>query len=915
MRLRRAVFRGLIGVYRSSGLKEITIDFTRCKHKITLITGPNGAGKSTILNALNPLPDSQSVYLDNMSCFKEIEYIMNDGTVYQIHIDYPVNAFGERKTTKAFLRKCVDGVFIDLNQNGNVGSYKDAIYNEFKLDPNFVSLTKLSSEDRGLVDKTPAERKKYVANVVSSTEVYNNIYKTLNKRSSIFKSMMNSIVAKIDSIGNADNLSGALSNTDAKLKILEQQKDDLTKKLADAEAMIRLSDPNGTIRNEWIELQRQIASVQDRIQTLEMFINKNKDQDYYQYVDTCEKCSEYCNSLDSLLKEFNDKIEQKQKEIMDTLVSREEEAKALQLKQNRLKSLTSEYDYDTLLSEINKLKASIANNVAVLESVGLSEDTTITKEEFVSGINIIKTIREQISVIRSYAYEDQIQKAIEYIKTNFNIIAEREKIKQMTEELSDKLSKTNSDIMYYNNLKSLTDVLVNRPADCSIDNCSFIKNALEAQKQDPDNNLRILGEAEKELREKLFELEKADNNYFEISNIISDINVVVRSAQNSGSILNKIPYGEEFSNIDNLLEMISTGRQFSEFDKLYSFLDCVNVLEELRYNKDRLNKLETEFKIFESKNTLIEELNNDINSIISKLKTADDLITNNNEEIKLLQNQIKEAGSMFTIASSFRDKYLELAELEDLRKDLSDRVTVLEVNMSNIETAVKNANAIDSELKRVTDEIEPIIAQRDEIKYSLHKLDEYMSELEMYTQKFNVVELLKKYSSPTKDGIQNLFVEVYMGQTLSIANSLLKIMFDKLELMKYQINEKEFKIPCRSLESTIVNDDISSCSTSEKCMIGLSLSAALLKQASPIYDILELDETDGGLDQDNRANFPSFIDTAMDILGMSNCIMISHASESVLSNIDIICLGRVGNELPNGNIIFTYEDEQNKRVC
>ena len=23
----------------------------------------------------------------------------------------------------------------------------------------------------------------------------------------------------------------------------------------------------------------------------------------------------------------------------------------------------------------------------------------------------------------------------------------------------------------------------------------------------------------------------------------------------------------------------------------------------------------------------------------------------------------------------------------------------------------------------------------------------------------------------------------------------------------------------------------------------------------------------------------------------------------------------VGNELPNGNIIFTYNDEQNKRVC
>ena len=47
----------------------------------------------------------------------------------------------------------------------------------FNLDPNFVSLSQLSSEDMGIVSKKPSERKKFVASIVESIEVYNDIYR------------------------------------------------------------------------------------------------------------------------------------------------------------------------------------------------------------------------------------------------------------------------------------------------------------------------------------------------------------------------------------------------------------------------------------------------------------------------------------------------------------------------------------------------------------------------------------------------------------------------------------------------------------------------------------------------------------------------------------------------------------------
>jgi len=128
----------------------------------------------------------------------------------------------------------------------------------------------------------------------------------------------------------------------------------------------------------------------------------------------------------------------------------------------------------------------------------------------------------------------------------------------------------------------------------------------------------------------------------------------------------------------------------------------------------------------------------------------------------------------------------------------------------------------------------------------------------------------------------------------------------ELALTDYIINDKEFRIPCMSMDSPIINDDISSCSFAQKCMISMILSFVLLNQSSTIYNIPRLDEVDAGLDQENRANFIPLVRQIMDIFNMQQCIMISHASESVLSDVDIIMLGKVNNETPKGNIIFTY---------
>ena len=281
-------------------------------------------------------------------------------------------------------------------------------------------------------------------------------------------------------------------------------------------------------------------------------------------------------------------------------------------------------------------------------------------------------------------------------------------------------------------------------------------------------------------------------------------------------------------------------------------------------------------------------------------------IESTNKELFDLESKIQSLKSIHQIVDSVSKKYKELDELKSNKDLLEKDILAISMNMQAIETAVQDINVINTEITNIDSELNPTKTEREKLRFSLSKLKEYNEELREYSAKYDKVEIIKKYSSPTKAGIQNLFINVYMGQTLRIANDLLSMFFNgKLRLKDYIIDDTQFAIPCTSLESSLDNDDISSCSGGEKSMIGLILSFALLQQSSTEYNILRLDEIDGTLDQSNRSQFMEVLHIIMDALRVENCIMISHASESALDNADIICLNMDGLEKPRGNIIYS----------
>ena len=209
-------------------------------------------------------------------------------------------------------------------------------------------------------------------------------------------------------------------------------------------------------------------------------------------------------------------------------------------------------------------------------------------------------------------------------------------------------------------------------------------------------------------------------------------------------------------------------------------------------------------------------------------------------------------------------------------------------------------------------QIQPLESQKRTIETQLTMLQSYQQEYVLYKQKYDVIEKLKKYSSPTVGGIQTIFINIYMNKTLDLANQLLSMIFNgEYRLLNYVINDSEFRMPF--IGNGMMVDDISSGSTSQICIMGMIVNLVLRNQASTKYNITLLDEIDGGLDHNNRYLFVGILERIVDILQIDQLFIISHSVESALNNVDVIQLSNAPDYddlFTNANVVYRFEGDK-----
>ena len=886
--------KGYVNILQGMGLDELIIPFDQFKNRIILIQGANGTGKSTILKALSPEPDSSDsfrtdVFINNgiqqiveYPAEKEIHYIDNSGNTYKILIQSVVNDSKTSRSTKAYISKNGE----EYNPNGTVSGFREIRDNLFGIDSIYLDMSAISSENRGLVDMIPSDRRKYLASYIGSLDTFNQIYKSISKKVSLYKNKLNDLNSKIYQIGDENSLRILLSKQEESLKQLNSRRDELLKELSNAETTISLLDPDNKIQDLFASISERLGLINTELEECDkeyvyLLTKLSLNDDIYEIGDIENKIKSDEDNLkkyENLYVEYNTKV--------NTLTSLNNEASGM-LDKNRtmLNNISTNTIQDNIEEKIDTLNLAIKAYEEELDQDTINILKILPIEQISTFKEDLNNLASYIKEAYQYVYESDLPKVLDicldpnkenqYNKdmNSYKNSIENDKIK--SDILKRDIEDTKNIIEKLNKFDSM------RPSNCVIDDCPFISDLIELKnKCDYNAKLNDLTSELEDVNDRLLENNEKysllESLYGDIINLkpMSDI------INSNKSIISLIPKLNYLLDKEELKSRIINHYDFHDFNILDTIISQESLYKAYNETKDQVSSLEGDLKVYKNNKALIDSLT----STISELELE---YSNRDRDIK---KYIVECDSLKTIIEKMKDELDNLKSLSNVmknKKELSDSKSKLKQeyatikdNIKTIKSKIDIKNDILNNLESVDNNINPLRDDITKTKISLTNLTEYQETYKEYSSLYEKIVFIRDSCSPGNgQSIQSQYVKMYMNEIILTCNMLLGYMFNgTIKLEMPIIDQKQFSIPFIGPGGREV-PDISKGSTAQKCMIGLAFSCASMIKSSNMYNIPRFDEIDGGLDQQNRTMFIAAINQVLDVLNADQCIMVSHNTE------------------------------------
>lgn len=877
MRITYIRLENYIGIYNGRGDEVLEIDLSQNVNPIVIIRGTNGSGKSTLLKSLTPINDDSNAIVPGVTGRKVIRYLHN-GITYEIEYVHPIDKEGKRKQTRGQVYKYGPNGKEELNPTWNVSSAKDIIYSLFNLDSNFLALSQLSSEDRGLADKRPAERKSFVSSIISGIEAYNAMYKIISKKHSMYKSLIQSLTAKINRIGNKEDLdlryntitkqvSQAISDRDASIQRIAMLRAKLDENNAEKllEEYTKIRDKYELNKKERVLLTNSLSkyykdrtaniyTVEERatfIRDEEMELSENKAK-LPQWEESFKTASNEYSSCELKIADINTEINKK-KSRLETFI-----------------------DADFSEEELGRYNDAVVNLKAIDDDIAKLDYRIDNKSEY-DRLKELFDMMNNFSYAIMDRYEHITREDVDTLVTRNSSFYEST-LATITKEIEactkERIS-TEADIGFYESLVDKTKNLELKPKDCKFTDCVFIVEAIEAEKKKPKDALVKLSDKLKKLEEELKELNDNLHLTNEAKSFMDKLEALQVVFESNTSYLSKIGADGIWKGFIESITNNTTAKFLEEY--IYRATNSYNLLEAKESVSKIVDSLKESAIKYNANKTIIDEINGDIERMEAERKGYEIDLNVAYEKMgnySALRDEydclIREAETNLPHLDKIQEIDLEMRELEKKADESkAKRDLIKELNAKILE---ESAIA-----ERCKDNYNELIAQRDDIAHNKILIDEYHKEMQEYTDNYERIEAIKYYVSPNT-GIQTIFIGAYMNDIMVKANELASCIFGgEFVIQPFVINETEFRIPC--LGSGLMNDDISSMSTSQICMLSMIISFAILANASTDYNILKLDEIDGGLDTENRIQFITLLGNLISMVGCEQCFLISHNME------------------------------------
>ena len=895
MRLLRLRLENYIGIYNGMGLSSIEIDFSKCIHKVLIIKGDNGTGKSTIFKALTPLADSSIDYIPDKTAIKEIAYETDFQTILNIKYESLVKD-GIRRPTKCYLNRLnPDGSIENLNPSNNITTAKEVIYDILGIDDNFITLSQLSANKKGLGGLKPSERKRYVNSIISSLAAFNSIHKMITTKSTILKSIIDSYVTKLSQIGNIAIVEDAIKKDTLALKELDNKKNGLISEIATIKAELSRLDSSGNFLDDYKNLSMRKIILEKEIRELPD-IEEYSEEKLIQYEKDMAKYEANEEMLSSRAKELLDEESKINNNITELTI--------------KLDSLYNKEHMDDLNSKIESTKKELESYKPYFHLFKTYKD--ISEQDYETVKLVIEKFNSTVENIFQTYSETVRKESMNSLRTGKNeVILDHTEILSGLEKQLEDLRTEKRDVEFLNNRSKDYNKI---PDDCNHkSDCPFIKDVVEAK-----NALRSrqsLYSLSTKINSTLDAIESAKNlaedNMIK-TQCLYEMKSILEYIQSMSKIIRKFPGTESLDSINTLYHNIENGIRlnFESVDKYQEFKNISTIVSAL---EEDLHSYESAKEKLISANAEIRILQEKIDTDLKNLSTIRDSKLSIFAEIEKIRSSKLEIEM---VLDSIRYAKINKAKFEEVSVELNEitnKIESMEKNTVLIKDLTDKLNRRASELSALQNTDLPAISKAiEENKYRMVLFEQYTRDSQEYAAKYNEVQMIKKYTSI--HGIQTVYMSVFMNSILNTTNTLLRLLFGgRFALQPFIINENEFNIPCADSEGR-VREDISLMSDSQLSMISMLISFVLLRNSSNRYNIIKLDEVDDNLDSMNRIQFSILIEQIMNDLGFDQCLIISHNNELDLSNTDIVILKMESQEMidslynSGGNIVFSYNE-------
>lgn len=871
-------------IFAAMKRKTIEIDLSKCKNRLVLFVGANGSGKTAILSQLQPFPftigderSGRDIILENTTGFKEIRYDVNG---HQIVIKHHITA----STTKSYFSK--NGT--ELNENGNVTSFKEIVEAELSITEETIKLMRLGTNTSTFLKMSSMQRKTFTGDLLNDIDVYGKMYRIVNDKFRMIRGVIKNVTNKLDSLNiiDRDSVVAQINNHKDILKGLNESRDNLVG--------IRATLMNDLNKYEGHSI-RSLSNEIDEINVQLIELNHSVDAVKGFHMEDLLKALSAINNQDLQLSSELSALRNK----LDNVRDNEERALVkIQEVESSLQLMTSGSE----VGELVRILSDYDKKLKVLKAKFKDFSPKASSEDFRRLIDVFREIDRVAGYTNEFSHSAMVD-VIAHINNGENIdliLHNEHRIKSNElESAKARMIATQTNIAKDEIPKM---VIFKKNTQC---NCPFehFYNTINGMDSKDAQDMR------KDIRSIEREIERVDEKFL----ILNNLNLIKMTVDANKELISRLPDGiMDFSKIINNL---ATSIPIYDEEYITSFISYMEEYEMMKEMETKMISVQSELNKLRANTSTIELLNRDLldnKAIAEKCKHDHTTLT---ERMILLTKEKEDVVEQKMLTekniSKLQESSQSLEKIRELNELVKEKMNIREF----ITLTIPKVENIGERLSAVFKEIDFTEKQLELITRKLMSYDDLTAELNMLNDRYETINYMRDGLSSNK-GVPLLYIKLFMADINAHINDLIgRVYGNELEIQEFIINEKEFTIPY--MKNGVLVSDISKVSQGEETFVSLAISFAFINRAinetkvslnglnSVIYNIINMDELDGPLDANKRQYFLDLIEEQLDLVGSEQMFLVSHNDVFSSYPLDAIVTSDIKlDNFRNMNVIF-----------